>query len=217
MAQRIGRKRILKKIAARRQAETQDTLHPQHTQFDSLSPAANTDTASAARLDGDSATFRCAKFLDLVEAAAWAAAAKPVTSPQGYRTAAREFLSVLELLAEHPDAALSAWVYLAAQTLECILKAYITRLGLAAPQRRKGHDLINLWRTAVDASAGADAAKKISLAERPPEWCVTLDVFHEHPFLGNYPGVYGLSVKTERTLLARALRKILTEVEAAFQ
>jgi hypothetical protein len=54
---------------------------------------------------------------------------------------AREFLAVLEVLAEHPNAALSVWVYLAAQTLECTLKAYVTKLGLQAPVRRKGHDL----------------------------------------------------------------------------
>ena len=106
-------------------------------------------------------------------------------------------------------------MYLAAQTLECILKAYITKLGLAAPTRHKGHDLLNLWRTAVDASAGAP--HKITLAQRPPEWCVTLDVFHEQPFLESYPGIYGLAVRSERSQLARALREMLTEVEAAFQ
>jgi hypothetical protein len=171
--------------------------------------------SSAVRVNGDSATFKCSKFLDLVEAAAWAAASKPVTSAHGYRTVACEFLAVLELFAEHRSVALSPWVYLAAQTLECTLKAYITRLGLAAPLRRQGHDLINLWRTAVDASATAE--KKISLDARPPEWCVMLNVFHEYPFLDRYPGVYGLAVRTKRTQLARSLRKILTEVEAAFQ
>ena len=129
---------------------------------------------------------------------------------------AGEFLAVLELLAEQqPNAALSPWVYLAAQTLECTLKAYITKLGLPAPTRRRGHDLINLWRTAADASS--TAGKKIALDPRPPEWCVMLNVFHEYPFLDSYPGIYGLAVRTERTQLARALRKILTEVEAVFQ
>jgi hypothetical protein len=122
---------------------------------------------------------------------------------------------VLEILAEHPGAALSVWVYLAAQTLECTLKAYLTRLGLPTPVRRKGHDLINLWRTAAEASAAAPV--KLSIAVRPPEWCVMLNVFHDYPFLDRYPGVYGLSVKTKRTQLAKILGRILTQVDAAFQ
>ena len=128
---------------------------------------------------------------------------------------AREFLAVLEVLAEHPGAALSVWVYLAAQTLECALKAYVTKLGLPAPVRRKGHDLINLWRTAAEASAAAPV--KLSISARPPEWCVMLNVFHEYPFLDRYPGVYGLAVKTKRTQLAKVLGRILTQVDAAFQ
>jgi hypothetical protein len=150
-----------------------------------------------------------------VEAAAWAAATKPEASPQGYRKVAREFLAVLEVLAEHPGAALSVWVYLAAQTLECTLKAYLTRLGLPAPVRRKGHDLINLWRTAAEASAAAPL--KLSIGARPPEWCVMLNVFHEYPFLDRYPGVYGLAVKTKRTQLAKVLGRILAQVDATFQ
>ncbi len=210
----------LKKIGASRRPETQDELRAQPTQpapFDSPTPAANSEesAASTERANGEGATFRCSQFLDLVEAAAWAAATKPEASPQGYRKVAREFLAVLEVLAEHPGAALSVWVYLAAQTLECTLKAYVTKLGLPAPVRRKGHDLINLWRTAAEASAAAPI--KLSIAVRPPEWCVMLNVFHEYPFLDRYPGVYGLAVKTKRTQLAKVLGRILAQVDAAFQ
>jgi hypothetical protein len=211
----------LKKIGASRQAETQEELRAQPTQpahFDSPPPAANSEesSASAERQNGEgAATFRCSQFLDLVEAAAWAAATKPEASPQGYRKVAREFLAVLEVLAEHPGAALSVWVYLAAQTLECTLKAYVTKLGLPAPVRRKGHDLINLWRTAAEASAAAPI--KLSIAVRPPEWCVMLNVFHDYPFLDRYPGVYGLAVKTKRTQLVKVLGRILAQVDAAFQ
>jgi hypothetical protein len=207
----------LKKIGASRQAEPQDELRTQPAHFDSPSRAANSEESSAAaeRPNGESATFKCSQFLDLVEAAAWAAATKPEASPQGYRKVAREFLAVLEVLAEHPGAALSVWVYLAAQTLECTLKAYLTKLGLSAPVRRKGHDLINLWRTAAEASAAAPS--KLSISVRPPEWCVMLNVFHEYPFLDRYPGVYGLAVKTKRTQLVRVLGRILAQVDAAFQ
>jgi len=212
-------KGLLKKIGASRQAETQNELRTRPTQpahFESPVPAANSEeTGSAEQPNGEGATFRCSQFLDLVEAAAWAAASKPEASPQGYRKVAREFLAVLEVLAEHPGAALSVWVYLAAQTLECALKAYVTKLGLPAPVRRKGHDLINLWRTAAEASAAAPV--KLSIAVRPPEWCVMLNVFHEYPFLDRYPGVYGLAVKTKRTQLAKVLGRILAQVDAAFQ
>jgi hypothetical protein len=169
---------------------------------------------AALRVNGQSATYRCAKFLDLVEAAAWAAAAKPVISPREYRTVAGEFLAALELLADQPGMASSAWVCLAAQALECTLKAYITRLGLPAPARRQDHDLINLWSSAVNASAAA--AKKISLEARPPEWCVMLNALHDHPFPHRYPAAEGLTATTERAQLARTLRALLAEVEAAF-
>lgn len=169
---------------------------------------------AALRVNGQGATYRCAKFLDLVEAAAWAAAAKPTISPKQYRDHAAEFLSVLELLNEREDVALGPWVYLAAQALDCTLKAYITKLGAPTPPKAQSHDLINLWSTAV--SASATAGSKLSLPARAPEWCVTLNVFHDHPFVDSYSGVYGLAVRTERTELARALRKLLGEVEAAF-
>ena len=169
----------------------------------------------AVGLNGESATFKCSKFLDLVEAAAWAAAAQPVVSANGYRAVAAEFLAALELLAGRPEVALSPWVYLAAQTLECTLKAYITKLGLAVPTRRQGHDLINLWSTAVRVSS--TAAKKITIDPTPPQWCAMLNVFHDYPYLDRYPGEHGLAVKTERSQLARELRAILAEVEAAFR
>jgi hypothetical protein len=169
---------------------------------------------TAVRVNGESAIFKCSEFLDLVESAAWAAAARPVISANGYRAVASEFLAVLEVLSGQPSVALSPWVYMAAQTLECTLKAYITKLGVAALTRRQGHDLINLWRTAVKAST--TAPKKITIAATPPEWCVMLNVFHDYPYLDRYPGEHGLAVKTERTQLAGELRSILTEVEAAF-
>jgi hypothetical protein len=168
---------------------------------------------TAPRLNGESATFKCAKFLDRVEAAAWAAAARPVVSANGYRSVAREFLALVELLADNPGVALSPWVYVAAQTLECTLKAYITKLGLTAPSKR--HDLINLWGTAVKASSAA--TKKLSIDPTPPGWCAMLNVFHDYPYLDRYPGEHGLALKTERPWLARELRAIFTEVEAAFQ
>src|SRR2546423_13617494 len=88
---------------------------------------------TAARLNGESATFKCSKFLDRVEAAAWAAAAQPVVSAHGYRSVAGEVLASVELLADHPGAALSPWVEPAAPTLGGTLKAYIAKTGLAAP------------------------------------------------------------------------------------
>ena len=59
--------------------------------------------AAAAANSGQSATFRCSKFLDLVEKAAWAAATKPEASPQGYRQVAGEFLAALELALRAPS------------------------------------------------------------------------------------------------------------------
>jgi hypothetical protein len=170
---------------------------------------------AAGGLNHDAATFRCAKFLEVVEAAAWAMAAKPVVSANGYRTVAGEFLAVVERLAEQPAVALSPWVYVAAQTLECSLKAYIAKVGLTTPARRQGLDLINLWSTAVKASASA--TKKLELEATPPEWCAMLGVFQDYPYLDRYPREHGLALKTERKQLARELRRILTEVEAAFQ
>jgi hypothetical protein len=179
-------------------------------------PVPEAPVAQAANAQDDqAATFRCAKFLDLVESTAWAMAAKPVVSANGYRSAAGEFLALVERLTDEPAAALSPWVYLAAQTLECTLKAYIAKVGLKPPARRQGLDLINLWTTAV--SASASATRKLSLDPTPPDWCAMLSVFHDYPYLDRYPGEHGLALKTERAQLARRLRTILTGVEAAFQ
>jgi hypothetical protein len=172
-------------------------------------------TQSTLRVNGQSATYRCAQFLDLVEAAAWAAASKPVASAKEYRSVAGEFLAVLEALTGQPGVPLSPWVYLAAQTLECTLKAYIGKQGPPAPERRHGRDLINLWSTA--ASVSASAAKKIQLEARPPEWCVMLNLFHDQPFPDRYSGEYGIALQSGRPGLVRALRKLYSEVDAAFQ
>jgi hypothetical protein len=170
---------------------------------------------SALRANGQSATYRCARFLDLVEAAAWAAASKPAASPKEYRTVAGEFLAVLEALTGKDGVPLSPWVYLAAQALECTLKAYIGKHGPPSPERRHGRDLINLWSTAVSVSAAAE--KKIKLEARPPEWCVMLNLFHDQPFPDRYSGEYALAVPSGRAGLVRALRSLYSEVEAAFQ
>jgi hypothetical protein len=170
---------------------------------------------AAVEVAGESATFKCAKFLDLVEAAAWAMAAKPTVSANGYRSVARDFLALVELLADQPAVALSPWVYLAAQTLECTLKAYLTKLKLTPPAKRQALDLITLWSMAVKASASA--TKKLAIELTPPDWCAMLSVFHDYPYLDRYPNEHGLALRTERKQLAGQLRAVLTEVEAAFQ
>lgn len=75
-----------------------------------------------------------------------------------------------------------ACTHLAAQGLECVLKAYLSKVGIPVTdlkKKRYGHDLQALWVEAV--------AKGLAVSPQPPDWCVILNQTHNEPYHLRYP------------------------------
>jgi len=161
-------------------------------------------------LTGESAACAAATFLDPQAAAAL----KLPTSARGYAGAASAFLIAFEQLRD--EVPMLPRLYLAAQTLEYTLKAYIgwadaSKLG----KPLLGHDLLNLWEMAFDASNAAPI--KLLIGRKPPEWCETLATFHGSPYMDRYPPDVAMAYSlANHEDLTGKLRALLAEVEAAF-
>jgi hypothetical protein len=102
---------------------------------------------------------------------------------QSYLTAARYFFPGIRTLSQGgPDLAI-ACTFLAAQALECVLKAYLSNAGTPVTELKKkrsyGHNLESLW-------VGA-AHKGLAVPPQPPDWCVILNQTHNEPYYLRYP------------------------------
>jgi hypothetical protein len=141
-----------------------------------------------------------------------AAATSPDTSPLGFLSAAEQYMLVVDCLAKLPaNVAELPWLHSTAQVLEETLKAY-----LCENEKPWGHKVTKLWMDAVGVSSKAIATKKLSIASTPPEWCKTLQAFHDRPSLDRYPPRYGLVYGLpDRTELARELRNLIVQVKSA--
>ena len=118
----------------------------------------------------------------------------PVNTARGYAKVAAEFLSVLELLPDDVGVPLRPRAYIAAQTLECILKAFIVSMdkakldALKKPEER--HDLTILAEIAEQSSKGS--GKKLSIPSPDlPLWWEELAFLHGKPYLDRYPNEVG--------------------------
>ena len=78
--------------------------------------------------------------------------------------------------------------FLAAQVLECALKAYLANIGVSESDLKKKsrrHNLEVLWKESVSHGLGISAS--------PPDWCVRLNQLHDTPYHLRYPlRVHGL-------------------------
>jgi hypothetical protein len=154
----------------------------QGTNFLGSRIAATGDNDRTDSLTGQQIEAQTAAFFDLPTIAG----SNSVGSARGYANVASEFLEVVELLAQHSGVPLRPRAYLAAQTLECILKAYIVHVDaskLGKPLRT--HDLIALWEMAVKASDAA--TRKLTIPADPPGWCTALARLHDVPYVNRYP------------------------------
>jgi hypothetical protein len=98
--------------------------------------------------------------------------------------------------------------FLAAQTLECALKSYLSHAGI--PQKKLKcrplrHNLENLWIEAVN--------KGLNVQAQAPQWCLILNSAHDEPYYFRYP--MGLNVTTLPALvpMASELEMVLAVVE----
>jgi hypothetical protein len=132
----------------------------------------------------------------------------PPAPAQSYMVAARGLYSGVKVLASNPGATATACAFLAAQTLECALKSYLSHAGI--PQKKLKcrplrHNLENLWIEAVN--------KGLNVQAQAPQWCLILNSAHDEPYYFRYP--MGLNVTTLPALvpMASELEMVLAVVE----
>ncbi|MFH1146312.1 MAG: hypothetical protein V1736_01230 [Pseudomonadota bacterium] len=101
---------------------------------------------------------------------------------ESYLTSARWFLAGTEALARCTAKELTSCVFLAAQSLECALKAYLAHSGFTEKQLKRPnlrHNLEALWTEAYK--------QKLTISSTPPQWCITLNAGHDRPYYMRYP------------------------------
>jgi hypothetical protein len=135
----------------------------------------------------------------------------PVTDAVAYLAAARGLNAGVEALAANNEVA-SARAYLAAQTLECILKSYLAHKNvpegkLRAPAIR--HNLEKLWKLAFTEGA--------PIQQQPTAWCVRLNELHDKPYYLRYPmGLHGLVLPGSNPMVSD-LKAIMASISELVQ
>lgn len=98
-----------------------------------------------------------------------------VSPADSYLVAAHYLFSGVDPLAKDPTMG-HACAFLAAQTLECALKAYLSKVGLSEGElknHKRRHNLELLWREAV--------SHGLNIQSEPPQWCLILNSAHNQP------------------------------------
>jgi hypothetical protein len=113
---------------------------------------------------------------------------KPPSPSLSFLTAARYFFPGVRTLSQGDPTVAIACTFLAAQTLECALKAYLSNAGVPIKELKNKksycHNLEALW-------VGA-ATKGLAVQPQPPDWCVILNQTHDDPYYLRYPiGING--------------------------
>ncbi len=131
------------------------------------------------------------------------------TPAQSYFAAARYFfLGVKALSGGSPELA-PACAFLAAQSIECALKSFLSKNGFSEAQLRHPscrHNLEALWAEA--------SSRGQFFSAQPPMWCVILNQTHNKPFHLRYPiGINGFQTP-ELALMQADLEVLLTRVQA---
>jgi len=133
----------------------------------------------------------------------------PPTISQSFLVAARGLMVGTQRLCAEPHQALLACAVVAAQTLECTLKAYLSFVGVTEKDLKFafGHNLEALWLEAVK--------RGLNLQSNPPHWCVTLNSGHDKPYYFRYPiGLNGF-VFPAIAPMAAELEAVLHSVESS--
>ena len=133
------------------------------------------------------------------------------TATEGFLAPARDFVVGVQLLANGPSDAAYACMLLAAQALECALKASLASgpNGLSSKQLRDqfGHDLQKLWREA--------SARNLNIGAEPPGWCEVLNKGHNSPYYFRYRenlNSFNLHLSDD---MVRGVERVLALVEHA--
>ncbi|MHB1351651.1 MAG: HEPN domain-containing protein [Desulfobulbaceae bacterium] len=96
--------------------------------------------------------------------------------------------------------------FLAAQSLECILKAFLALAGYDEQKLKNlSHNLVKLWEES--------SKEGLAIPLSPPDWCRTLNSLHDKPHLGRYPMGMNAVVTPNHIELEKELKKIIDSVK----
>lgn len=134
----------------------------------------------------------------------------PPKPPQCYLAAARYFFRDVEFLLKGGSDVVIAGAHLAAQSLECALKAYLSKRGISVQKlshKPFGHNLKNLWLESV--------SKGLAITQQPPDWCLLLKQTHDRAYHLRYPlDIHGFSIPNLSEVVPE-IRRLIEQVEAA--
>ncbi len=129
----------------------------------------------------------------------------------GYISRARGLLQGVKVLAATSEDSTIACHFVAAWTLELLLKSYLSHAGLTKAQLKAAplrHDLESLWEKA--------SSHGLSISSIPPRWCQLLNGIHDTPYYSRYPteaagyiGPEPEALNTELELIFIAVEKIV--------
>jgi hypothetical protein len=130
------------------------------------------------------------------------------TIAQNYFAAACYFFLGVKALSKGSSDLAPACASLAAQALECALKAYLSKSGVTQAALKKKpfcHNLEALW---------ADAfSQGLTVSAQPPEWCVILNQTHDKPYYLRYPiGINGFQTPDPAPMVSE-LKRLLDLIE----
>ena len=143
-----------------------------------------------------------------------ALAAEQPTEGVGYKIVARDLLQGVEALATLPNISSRSCALVAAQALECTLKAFLWQKNKGQEIRKPGtrHNLNELWKIAFQ--------EGLNIPEKPPDWCDALSSGHGPNYYLRYQKGKGKTVfnggcTPELIPMAVELRKLVEMVELA--
>ena len=137
----------------------------------------------------------------------------PNKPSRDYLAASRYLLIGAELLSQPGnEKAIAAWSHLVAQSLECVLKAYLVKQGITVEKlsiKPYSHDLNKLWEET--------AARGLKVSAQPPSWCRTLNQTHGFPYILRYPmKINGFSIPPVSNTMTK-LNKLIGQVAAVLR
>lgn len=130
----------------------------------------------------------------------------------GLLSRARGLLHGVNVLATTSDDTTNACHFLAAWTLELLLKSYLSHSGLTERQLKKKeirHNLEELWMMA--------SSHGLSVSSIPPRWCHLLNGIHDYPHHSRYPTEAAAYIGPGLRALNAELDVVFTTVEKVVQ
>jgi hypothetical protein len=138
-----------------------------------------------------------------------------VTDDVSYLVAARQFNNGAQVLSTKKNIS-RPFFFLAAQSLECALKSYLSHMGISESELKKPavrHNLEELWKLAV--------SKGAPINNQPTNWCIRLNELHNKPYFLRYPmglnGYVGPNIITTALELQEIIESVETIIQPGYQ